>query len=185
MAGSRHREEFLNINFSRLLNEMEILSDPETIESRDGRNRLLDIVFTYQGIRGILEGKIADVANCQSILERDCAKRIEEGLAYIVIGIIYPAHLRGSKQSEIRQHMLDATYLINVFSESGNTGWMNEDIEGINRIIRVAYESLVSENIVDRAVDNLDQHIEFAASLLSSSPGTYERLKTLLTSPNS
>jgi hypothetical protein len=177
----RHREEYLNIKFADLLVDMGILAEAEVITS----HRLPDIVvLNYWGIRLIIEGKVADVPNHQNILEGDCLRRIEDGIAHLVIGIVYPSHLRSLASSELRIQFLRSSYKIKIFSESGTSEWTTIQMDGITAIIRVAYESLISESVVNVAVDDLDNHIELAVRELSGSPGTYERLRNLLTIPN-
>jgi len=178
------REEVLNIKLAELLSRSGLISVPESILSEVAGRRLPDIAIgDYWGVRVVLEGRIADRANVQDTLERDCLKRIEEGIAAIAIGIIYPPNLRYSDWATLEQTLRTTTLRIKVFSEAGRGEWTDSDIEGLSAILRRAYESLVHEDVVNAAVEELRQSIEVASRELSSSPGTAERLRDLLVIP--
>jgi hypothetical protein len=178
------REEVLNIKLAELLSQSGLLSVPESIISNGTRRRLPDIVVgDYWGVRVVLEGRIADRANVERTLERDCLKRIEEGIAAIAIGIVYPPELRYSTWATLEQTLRTITFRIKVFSEAEKGEWIDSDLEDLSAVLRRAYESLVHEDAVDAAVEELRQSIEVASRQLSGSPGTAERLRNLLVIP--
>ena len=179
------REEVLNVKLAELLSRSGILSIPESILSETGQRRMPDItVGDYWGVRVVLEGRTADQRAVFEQLERDCVRRVEEGIAAIAIGVAYPPELRHSEWSKLEQTLQEVTFRIKVFSEAGEEGWVDSDFEGLSAILRRAYESLVNEDVVSTSVEELRQSIEVASRELSGSPGTAGRLRNLLIIPS-
>jgi hypothetical protein len=167
-----------------LLSRSGILSVPESIVSTGSKRRLPDVLIAdYWGVRVILEGKIDEKANVKAKLESDCRKRIDEGLASIVIGVLYPPELRTSTWSDLEQIFLTTTFSIKVFSETERGDWTNSKLEGLSEVLRRAYESLVQEDVVNAAVDELRESIEAVTRDLSTSSGTAKRLSEILIIP--
>jgi len=178
------REEVLNVKLAELLSHSGLLSVPESILSEDARRRLPDIAIgDYWGVRVVLEGRIADRPNVQVTLESDCLRRIEEGIASIVVAVRYPPELRYSDWATLEQKLGTVTFRIKVFSEAGSGEWIDSDLEGLSAVLRRAYESLVHEDIVNASVEELRQSIEVASRQLAGSPGTAGRLRNLLVVP--
>jgi hypothetical protein len=113
------------------------------------------------------------------MLEHDCQERIEEGLAAIVIGIIYPLDLR-KNWNLIEESLRKSALNIRVFSENGSGEWFDSDLNGLSRVLRTTYESLVNEDVLNAAVDELRQSIETTSLDLCSSRGAEGRLRKLL-----
>jgi hypothetical protein len=178
------REEVLNVKLAELLSRSGLLSVPESILVEEAGRRLPDVLIgDYWGVRVVLEGKVDDRANVKAALEADCIRRIEEGIASIVIGILYPSKLRNSDWANLEQVLLTTTLRIKVFSEAGRGDWADSNLDGLSAVLRRAYESLVQEDVVNSAVDELRQSIETASRQLSMSPGTEARLRELLVLP--
>jgi hypothetical protein len=182
-----YREEVLNTKLAELLSRSGTLSVPETILKEDEQRgrRLPDVTIgEYWGVRVILEGKIGDTPNTKQLLEEKCQERIEEGIAAITIGVIYPPELRYVNWPQLEEGVRTSPFAIKVFTESGSGNWTTSNLEGLSAVLRRAYESLVSENVVNSAVDELRSTIEIAARRLANSRGTEERLKKLLVLPH-
>jgi hypothetical protein len=178
------REEVLNVKLAELLSRSGLLSVPETILSLEGGKRLPDVIIgDYWGVRVVLEGRVSDKANVLDTLERDCLKRIEEGIAAIVIGVMYPPDIRYSDWRELEDDLRKAILKLKVFSEGQSTDWMDSDLKGLSEILQRAYESLVREDTVNSAVDELRQAIEESSQDFSGAPGTARRLGDFLVTP--
>jgi hypothetical protein len=178
------REEVLNVKLAEILSLTGLLSIPESIVKEGEGKRLPDVTMgDYWGVRVVIEGKIADKVNARELLEKDCLRRIEEGIAALAVGIVYPSALRHANWVSLEQDLQRATFQVKVYSEGGGNEWIETNIEGLSATLRRAYESLVKEDVVNAAVDELRQGIEAAAVALSSSQGTAERLKGLLMQP--
>jgi hypothetical protein len=148
------------------------------------KRRLPDVLIAnYWGVRVVIEGKINDSANIKAALERACIKRIEEGIASIVIGVLYPPELRTVDWANIEQVFLATAFSIKVFSETEQGDWTSSKLDGLSAVLRRSYESLVQEDVVTAAVDELRDSIETATGDLALSPGTAERLREILVLP--
>lgn len=83
------------VKLAELLSRSGLLSVPESILSERAGRRMPDIIVgNYWGVRVVLEGRTGDQRSVRERLERDCRRRIEEGVAAIAIGVIYPPELR-------------------------------------------------------------------------------------------
>lgn len=178
------REEVLNVKLAELLSRSGILSVPESIIRMGNKRRLPDVLIAnYWGVRVILEGRTNDKANIKATLESDCLKRIEEGLASLVIGVLYPVELKTTAWEALEQAFLSTIFSIKVFSEVEQGDWATSNLEGLAALLRRAYESLVREDVVNAAVEELGESIEIATRDLAMSPGTAERLREILIIP--
>jgi len=178
------REEVLNVKLAELLSRSGLLSVPESILTEEAGRRLPDVLIgNYWGVRVVLEGRVDDRANVKKTLETDCTRRVEEGIASIVIGILYPAGLRNADWADLEQNLLTTALRIKVFSEAEQGDWAESNLDGLSAVLRRAYESLVQEDVVNLAVEELRQSIETVSRQLSMSSGTEGRLRALLVLP--
>jgi hypothetical protein len=179
------REEVLNVKLAELLSRSGMLSVPESILAHEKGRRLPDItVGDYWGVRVVLEGRIEERPNVRDTLERDCIKRLEEGIAAIVIGILYPPELRNADWAALEQKLQSARLRIRVFIEAGSGDWVESNAEGLSAVLRRAYESLVREDVVNVAVEELRNGIETASQALAHFPGVAQRLRGILVLPH-
>jgi len=172
------------VKLAELLSRSGLLSVPESIISAGSKRRLPDVLIAnFWGVRVVIEGKIDDSANIKAALEKACIKRIEEGIASIVIGVLYPPELRTVDWANIEQIFLATAFSIKVFSETEQGDWTSSTLDSLSAVLRRSYESLVQEDVVNAAVDELKESIETATSDLALSPGTAERLREILILP--
>ncbi len=181
---SASREEVLNVKLAELLSQRGILSVPELIMKIGKQRRLPDVLIAnYWGVRVILEGKTNDKAGIKATLERDCEKRLEEGLASIVIGVLYPPNFRTTPFNELGEVFTSNNFSIKIFSEAQQGDWDEANIDELSAVLRRAYESLVKEDVVNTAVQELQESIEAVTKDLSLCPGTAARLREILILP--
>jgi hypothetical protein len=179
------REEVLNIKLAELLSRSGMLSVPESIIAHEKGRRLPDITIgDYWGVRVVLEGRIEESSGTRATLERDCVKRLEEGIASIVIGILYPPELRNVGWAELEKRLQNARLRIKVFIEAGSGDWVESNTDGLSAILRRAYQSLVDEDVVNIAVEELRNGIETAAQDFAQFPGIARRLRGILVMPH-
>lgn len=182
---SSFREEVLNVKLAEMLSHDGIFSVPETILAMKGGKRLPDVIIgDYWGVRVVLEGRIGADAAVEKSLEADCERRIEEGVAAISIGIVYPPALRNSNWNQLEERMRSSPLRIRVFYEASQGDWADSDFNGLSAVLRRAYESLVRDDVVKGAVDELRESIEFAATKLSLAPGGADRIRSFLMMPS-
>lgn len=178
------REEVLNVKLAELLSSDGIVSVPETIIKRGAGKRLPDVIVgDYIGMRVVIEGRV-DGTGVRESLDKDCKKRLEEGIASLTVGVVYPSDLRNAGFSKLEEEMRQAKLDVKVYTEAGSIGWVGSDFSGLSATLRTAYENLVKEDVVNEAVRELGAAIEDASSDLSGSRGTGERLREMLVVPS-
>ena len=133
-------------------------------------------------MRVVIEGRV-EGSGVKESLDKDCERRLEEGIAALTIGVIYPTELRNSSFARLEENMRKAELPIKVYTEAGPIGWLVSNFSGLSSTLRTAYEALVKEDVVNEAVRELAESIDDASSRLSSSRGTDERLRELLVLP--
>jgi hypothetical protein len=180
------REEVLNVVLADLLSRHGLLSIPESIRrSVAGRGRKLpDVtVADLRGVRIVIEGRIGD-GGIRDSLFRDACERVEQGLSPICLAVLYPASLRTvDSLVGLRRALERADLLVRVVSERDEGDWVKTTVDGLTAILRRSYELLVSEDVVAAAVDSLNEAIESASQIISSSPATPARVRSLLGIP--
>src|SRR5262245_14226028 len=93
------REEVLNVELAKLLENRGLLSVPETIRAATaGRNhRLPDITIAdLWGLRTTLEGKFDGGAQARNQVLQQARERVEEGISSIGVAVAYPPDLRSA-----------------------------------------------------------------------------------------
>lgn len=188
---SGFREEVVNIKLAELLESRDIVSLPETVISDIVEGKRMPDIMTahFWGVRTVIEGRIGQTDGTKSSLKEDCNKRIEEGIAPLSIAVAYPNEINSaSSLDEIGDNLLAADLEINVFTEAGGQGWQQGDIDNLASLLRVAYEELVEENVVEASVESLDRSIDSFVDSLSTTDdlkGTEERLREVVIIPQS
>lgn len=176
--GERHREEVLNTFLAICLESKGADADPETI-LKQGRQRP-DVLATYRGLRCAIEGKIADTPRARAEVLTDASERIEQGIAHIAIGVVYPLHLRTTDFSDLKSVLNAAPLDFLVLTEAGYSAWHVGGVDEIFAELRRAHDVIVRDDILQQAVDTLNVGLsEVAASLLNHA-GTCDRLISLL-----
>src|SRR2546426_7497272 len=176
-----NREEVLNIRLADLLHHRGLLAVPEQIRTWEGGKRLPDIIIGYlQGLRIIIEGKVSDSPAAQGAVERDAKGRVEEGLAPICLAVLYPAVLRSVPPDRLAQSLSVVRLRIRVYSEEGEGEWVEGDVDTLSAVLRRAYESMVQEDIVRVAVEEIDRALDTATDLLLTAKTSPDRLRKAL-----
>ena len=189
-------EPTLNVALAQLLRRRELQALGEVVIHRQARGvgKKPDVLLTVNGVKVIIEGKF-DISGVKAILEKQCVDRIEDGLCEICIGIIYSkmqfnsltqtmkdveATLLKSKfqalvtyvgPTEGEQLSLDLTQS-NLPPGVKKIGWWYEiDVNLLADLVRSSYTSVVSEDILGKAVESFASALQRAAErLMTSSP---------------
>lgn len=154
MPASRFREEVLNVVLAQLLNERGVVSSPEQIVNwRQVGRRLPDVLVLFQGLRTVIEGKVAGTGVARQQVLLDATKRVEEGIAHVAIAVLYAPELRrATSLPSLSEQMKHSPFEINICTESGVSGWAEADLNGLADMLRRTFEALVREDVVARAV---------------------------------
>ena len=138
------------------------------------------------GLPVVIEGRIGDKPGVEQSLDADCPRRIEDGLAAVVVGVVYPKAVRTAPTLLAVEEILSQTELkAKVFSDAGTTEWTSTDLDGLASLLGRTYESLVKDSVVDTLVGRLNDAIEVASHKLARSAGTADRLREVLVVPKS
>ena len=181
------REEVLNVLLAELLDRRGLWSVPESIRRGVGgeRRRLPDITLAdLWGVRIIVEGKILDGDAQRRDLLASAQRRVEEGLCPICLAVLYPPELRTVRTLEDLRRALEIARLeVRVVSEGDDGAWSEGDVDTLVELVRRGYELLVREDVVTRAVAELEGAIDASARIIVAGRGTTERLADILGIP--
>ena len=188
-------EPTLNVGLAQLLRKRELQALGEVVVHRQtkGVGKKPDVLLTVNGVKVIIEGKFAS-SGIESILEKQCIERIEDGLCEICIGVIYtkmqPTSLT-TTMKEVESMLLKAkfqalvTYVAPTEFEQlsfnyvqspmppgvKKMGWHEVDINRLADLVRASYTSVVSEDILGKAVESFATALQTAVEkLMTSSP---------------
>lgn len=174
----RHREEVLNTVLATCIGRRGVDADPETI-LRSGRSRP-DVMATMRGLRCAIEGKVADIANAESIVVADAKKRLDQGVAHLAIAVVYPTPLRTVSFNKLPDVLSAATLKFSVLTDSEQVVWHEGAVNEILAELRRAHDVIVRDDILQQAVDTLNIGLAEVTSALVGSRGTCERLIKVL-----
>jgi len=168
------REEVFNVILAQILEEHGVISAPERIiKARPGMTRRMpDVLVYFRGLRLIIEGKIEDAPNAEENALNSARKRVEEGLAHIGVGVVYPAFLRKSKgPSQLKKGLENSELRVGIISESGESGFASANVAQLIDMLYQTFDRLVQEDVVKRATEILNEAVEKAAPVLAAIPG--------------
>jgi hypothetical protein len=177
----RQREEVLNVLLAVCISERGMVAAPETIVSASAQARALpDVIVTFLGLRCAIEGKFGDVQNARAQVEADATNRVETGIAYLAVGVVYPQELRSVLFSSLKDAISEAVLDFLVCSEAGSNSWRSGSIGTILEELRRSYDLLVTDDVLARSVDRLQSGMQDMVNVLTQSPASAVRLATLL-----
>lgn len=186
-------EPTLNVALAQLLRKRELQALGEVVVHRQakGVGKKPDVLLTVNGVKVIIEGKFA-APGIESVLEKQCIDRIEDGLCEICIGVIYskmqPTTLTvtmkevGSMLLRSKFHALVSYVAPAEFEQLSldyaqspmppglkKMGWHEVDINQLADLVRASYTSVVSEDILGKAVESFASALQMAVEKLISS----------------
>ena len=136
-----------------------------TIE--DGKRRMPDLIVRYQGLRMAIEGEVDDQPDAEKKALEAAQKRVEEGIAHIGTAIVYPANLREMAFGKLKPSIEACGLRIAIVTEAGTTGYVQGTIEYLKKALSTAFDQLLKEDVVAKAVAVIDASIEiFAGSII-------------------
>ena len=182
MAGTQQgfREEVLNVVLAQLLNERGVVSTPERALALPEKGRKLpDVLMVFQGLRTVIEGKIEAPSAAKTVLGQ-AFERVEQGIAHIGIAVIYPRSLSKGDFTDLREALAVAEFRIAVCTEAGPQGWTTGDLDALGGLLRRAFDDLVAEDVVTKAVAAIEAGVARFARALSTAPAVVERSADIL-----
>ena len=177
-----YRQEVLNVLLAQLLQERGLITAPESIIKLpvQKKRRMPDVIVNFNGLRTIIEGEISDHPNAENCALESARNRVEEAIAHISLAIIYPAYLRKVDFNQLKFELSKSELKIAIVTESEVSGFDKGNVNYLESTLRHAFEQLVKEDIVGKAVAFLDEGINIFANLIELKDGVIGRMaKTL------
>lgn len=178
-----YREEVFNVLLALLLHERGVVTAPEQSlrQAIEQRRHVPDVLVTYRGLRTVIEGKVADKAGADEKALEQARDRVNSGIAHIGIALLYPATIRKAPSlDEIQKIIAESSFKIAICSETGEMGWTEGGIDYLTDVLRGAFEQLVREDAVIKAVEALNAGLEQFASTVFVNPATLKRAAEIL-----
>ena len=179
MAKVTHREEVLNVVFAENLARFGVAASPETVNKLKGVS-LPDVVFIFRGLRCVVEGKHADVAQARKKVATQAIERIESGLAQITIAVIYPKELRTTAFDKLPDRLANSDFEFAIATEVGLTDWRTGGTAQILDELRRAQQSLAGDDAVQKMAEQLSARLDGIANIFLAQPVVCDRLTKIL-----
>jgi len=168
-------EETLNVVLAQLLLRRGLRSLGEARIHGLGL-RKPDVFMVVNGVKVILEGKYRKLG-VKEELEAKCRERIDEGLCEICISVEYPQLSFGAlypAMDDVEKSLLSSKVESNVvwISAEGSreSGWMLVGIDELATLVRNSYTSIVSEDMLGKAVVSLASALNAVAEKVVQLP---------------
>lgn len=173
----RQREEVLNVTLASCIAARGFAAVPETITRS---HQMPDVIAAFRGLRCAIEGKLADASNARDSVATNAKQRVEQGIAHLSIAVVYPRTLRTTAFADLPDALNRATFDFCVFTEVGGGEWRSGGIDAILDELRRAHESIVRDDVVKRAVEQLSLGMATVSDALFSSSAVCDRLIDVL-----
>jgi hypothetical protein len=177
-VAARQREEVLNTVLAACIGARGMDASPETILRRGLIKP--DVMATLRGLRCAIEGKTADVPHAKAVVLDDARRRVDQGIAHLAIGVVYPRHLRTTPFPQLPDEMSRAVLEFTFITDTGPGSWHTGGITEILGELRRAHDVIVRDDVLQQSVDLLDVGIREVADALFGSGGTCDRLIKIL-----
>jgi len=176
------RREVLNVALARLLNERGFVTAPEYIfdATLERGRKMVDVIVYYSGLRTAIEGEMADQPEAAHRALESARSRVEDGIAHMAVALVYPARLRHVKFADLAEGLEDASFQMAVVTEAGETGPAEGDLAYLERLLHGAFEQLIREDVVSKAVGILYAGVNGFASSIAQKPGVMGRIMDCL-----
>lgn len=173
-----YRQEVFNVLLAQLLQERGVVSAPESIVKSgiERKRRMPDVIVNFNGLRTAIEGEVGDKAEAQECAVRSARERVEAGIAHIGIAIVYPPELRSLDFSTLKPALANSQLQIAIVTESEDTGFTVGNVDYLESALRRAFDHLIQEDVVARAVAALDAGIEQFAAAIATKGGIIGRV---------
>jgi hypothetical protein len=183
LVAERHREEVLNTVLATCLGKRGVDADPETI-LRKGRVRP-DVMAIMRGLRCAIEGKVGDTTNAEAAVLGDVKKRLDQGVAHLAIGVVYPTELRTTAFRDLPRLLSAAKIKFCVLTDADQADvvkaiWHEGAINEILAELHRAHDVIVRDDVLQNAVDILNIGLAEVSHALMGNKGACDRLIKVL-----
>lgn len=177
-----YRQEVLNVILAQVLQDRGVIAAPENIlkQGQKHQRHMPDVLVNYQGLRLAIEGEVSDAQNAREKAQESARRRVEQGIAHIGVGVVYPEFLRTVNFTHLKNELAACDFQIAVITESTSTNLITGSIGTLESALKNAFEQLIREDVVAQAVAALDGGIERFASVMVGQGGAINRLADIL-----
>ncbi len=177
-----YRQEVFNVLLAQLLQERGVVTAPEDVLKivSSPTRKMPDVIADYSGLRIAIEGEVDDQPNYGQKAFDSARKRVEQGIAHIGIAIIYSSGLREYDFAQLKEKLSQTELRIGMISEAGSTDYSQGTVDDLADLLRRTFSDLVKEDVVTKAVQELENGIEVFASAVVKEEGTVGRLALVL-----
>jgi len=186
MPAQRHtfREEVINVHLAAALSRRDLDATPETILA----GARPDVLIVLAGLKLVLEGRSRTQ---RKTLMADARERVEDGVADIAIGVLYPTNLRNAASvNELAANIEAARYdgEIFCFGRQGieSTPFVGAALDELAQTVNSVFRLRVQNDVVREQVVGLEGMLDDTVSrasttdLFSRSAVLVQRLKQAL-----
>jgi len=132
--------------------------------------------MVVNGVKVILKGKYRR-AGARKELEEKCRERIDDGLCEICISVEYPFSFERflyPTMDDVKRMLLTKGVETNIAWVSAEgiktSGWATTKIDDLATLVRNSYTSIVSEDILGKAVESLAVSLDTASTKVLQIP---------------
>jgi hypothetical protein len=177
-----YRQEVFNVLLAQILQELGIISAPEDVLkiSPEATRKMPDVLVDYNGLRTAIEGEVDDQPDYAQKAINSAQYRVELGIAHVGVAIVYPSALRKYEFNDLKNKLAKCELRIAVVTEGGSTNYSQGTVQQLGESLRRAFDELVKEDVVAKAVCALEIGIEQFAQVIVKQSGTSARLADIL-----
>jgi hypothetical protein len=128
----------------------------------------------------VIEGKVADVPQAKTVVGEQARRRVDEGIAHIAVGVVYPRKLRTTVFARLPEEMNSASLDFILFTDAGAGNWQAGRVNEIVDALRRAHGDIVRDDLLQQAVDLLKLGIGEVSDAVLQNQGASERLIEVL-----
>ncbi len=153
------RQEVLNAELARLLNQQGLIALPE---QRLPQGAMPDLLLPFRGLYLMIEGEVDDQPQADKRAWEKAVERVQQGLAHIALALVYPARLRSLMPAQLTDALRQASLRFSLCTPPipDEPGWRTGDLNALTAALQQAYQTLISEDEVRRAVQQMQQAIK-------------------------
>ncbi|MEM4601934.1 MAG: N-6 DNA methylase [Desulfurococcaceae archaeon] len=175
---------------AQLLQERGLIVAPEQIINfRHQSRRLPDVLVDFRGLRLAIEGELASLS-AERMASDAALQRVEQGIAHIGMALIYPKHLRAVEFNRLKEELAKSSLRFAIITESDQLQlplfpeqkilFTEGDLDDLVAALRRAYEQLIHDEVLVRAVELIEEAIASFMEALVVQPAATERFKKVL-----
>ncbi|HZP81218.1 MAG TPA: hypothetical protein VFB21_06250 [Chthonomonadaceae bacterium] len=178
---TKAREEVMNVILADCINDSGLSAEAENVEADlHGSRALPDVVVSFQGLRCSIEGKWEDASRARQIVAEQAKARIKNGIAHLALAVTYPITLRSVPHIRKKQELSTARLHYRLFTEQSAGDWREGDLAAIQDDLRRAQHVLATDDIVTKAVEELQYGMSGLVNVLAGNPTACDRLADIV-----